>query len=56
MGTANAEESFRLKWNDYHSSITQTFNDLRQDKLLFDVSVMVDGKMFHVISNSTYFP
>ena len=29
MGTANAEESFRLKWNDYHSSITQTFNDLR---------------------------
>jgi len=48
MGTSapSAEEQYHLKWNDYHSSLTQCFRDLRDNHEMFDVSIMSNGRTF----------
>lgn len=42
MGTL--EDSFCLKWNDFHTSVTASFADIRNDADLFDVTLICDGK------------
>lgn len=45
MGTV-AEEQYHLRWNDYHSSLTQCFRDLRDNDEMLDVTIMSDGRTF----------
>ena len=35
-----ASESFCLRWNDFESSYTETFRDLRQDSKFSDVTLV----------------
>lgn len=37
-----SSENFRLKWNDYESSVSGAFRELRQDADFFDVSLSCD--------------
>ena len=45
MGTSTSEESFCLRWNDFHSCLISSFAVLREERHLLDVSlVCADGK------------
>jgi len=46
MGTTLTEEQYHLKWNDYHSSLTKSFRDLRDDDEMLDVTIVSDGRTF----------
>ena len=47
MGTSQAaEEQYHLKWNDYHSSLTKCFRDLRDNHEMLDVTIISDGRTF----------
>ena len=45
MGTV-AEEQYHLKWNDYHSSLTKCFRDLRDNDEMLDVMIVSGGRTF----------
>ena len=45
MGTV-AEEQYHLRWNDYHSSLTKCFRDLRDNDEMLDVNIISDGRTF----------
>ena len=45
MGTV-AEEQYHLRWNDYHSSLTKCFRDLRDNDEMLDVIIISDGRTF----------
>lgn len=40
------DETFTLKWNDFHTSVIATFSDLRDEKNLCDVTIVCDGEYF----------
>eukprot|EP00095_Tigriopus_kingsejongensis_P001909 maker-scaffold726_size105808-snap-gene-0.25 protein:Tk01909 transcript:maker-scaffold726_size105808-snap-gene-0.25-mRNA-1 annotation:"hypothetical protein TcasGA2_TC012869" len=42
----SSEDTFCLKWNDFHTSITTSFTDLRREKYLFDITIVCDGQHF----------
>lgn len=46
MGTTLTEEQYHLKWNDYHSSLTKCFRDLRNNDEMLDVTIIADGRTF----------
>jgi len=46
MGTTLTEEQYHLKWNDYHSSLTKCFLDLRNNDEMLDVAIIADGRTF----------
>jgi len=46
MGTTLTEEQYHLKWNDYHSSLTKCFRDLRTNDEMLDVAIIADGRTF----------
>jgi len=46
MGTSLAEEQYHLRWNDYHSSLTKCFRDLRDNDEMLDVTIISDGRTF----------
>jgi len=46
MGTTLTEEQYHLKWNDYHSSLTKCFRDLRNNDEMLDVAIIADGRTF----------
>ena len=46
MGSAAQEEQYHLKWNDYHSSLTKYFRDLRENDDMVDVAIVSDGRTF----------
>ena len=36
----SSDDSFCLKWNDFHTSVTASFADLRREADLFDVTLI----------------
>ncbi len=40
----SADDSFCLKWNDFHTSVTASFADLRSEADLFDVTLFCEGR------------
>ena len=47
MGTsAGGEEQYHLKWNDYNSSLTKCFRDLRDNDEMLDVTLVSQGQTF----------
>ena len=40
------EEQYHLKWNDFNSSLTKCFRDLRDNCEMLDVSIISNGKTF----------
>ncbi len=36
----STDDSFCLKWNDFHTSVTASFADLRRESDLFDVTLI----------------
>lgn len=42
----DGEDQYHLKWNDYHSSLTACFRDLRDNEEMLDVTICSDGKTF----------
>ena len=38
-----SSEKFSLKWNDFESNISSAFTELREDKELFDVTLLCDS-------------
>ena len=38
------EEAFCLKWNDFHTSLTSTFTELRAESDLLDATIICEGK------------
>lgn len=47
MGTsAGGEEQYHLKWNDYNSSLTKCFRDLRDNDEMMDVTLVSQGQTF----------
>lgn len=43
MGTSSPDDSFCLKWNDFHTSVTSSFADLRDESDLFDITLVCEG-------------
>lgn len=43
MGSASPDDSFCLKWNDFHTSVTSSFADLRAESDLFDITLVCEG-------------
>ena len=41
-------EKFCLKWNDYQSNIGHAFNDLREEKDFFDVTLACEDNQIEV--------
>jgi hypothetical protein len=45
MGSSSAtEDAYCLKWNDFHTSITASFSDLRNESDLLDAVIVVEGQ------------
>ena len=44
MGAVVNEEAFCLKWNDFHTSLTSTFTELRAESDLLDATIFCEGK------------
>ncbi len=44
MGTLGNEEAFCLKWNDFPTSLTSTFAELRNESDLFDATIICEGQ------------
>lgn len=43
MGTAAAEgEKYCLKWNDFSSNLSHAFQEMRDDKDFFDMTLVTD--------------
>ena len=40
---AVTEDAFCLKWNDFHTSLTSSFAELREESDLLDATVVCDG-------------
>ena len=40
----DANQKFCLKWNNFQSSVTSVFDNLRQDEELVDITLCCDGK------------
>ena len=40
----NNEEAFCLKWNDFHTSLTSTFTELRAESDLLDATIICEGQ------------
>lgn len=45
MGAVVNEEAFCLKWNDYHTSLTSTFTELRAESDLLDATIFCEGQL-----------
>ena len=41
--TASTDETFCLKWNDFHASVASSFADLRRERDLLDVALVCGG-------------
>ena len=41
------EEQFCLKWNDFQTNFQSSFQELRQNEALLDVTLACEGKEFH---------
>ena len=37
-----SQEKFSLKWNEFEKNILSTFKDLREEKELFDITLVSD--------------
>ena len=48
MGTVLNEDTFCLKWNDFHSSLTSTFTELRAESDLLDATIVCEGQALRV--------
>ena len=44
MGAVVNEEAFCLKWNDFHTSLTSTFTELRAESDLLDATIFCEGR------------
>ena len=44
MGAVVNEEAFCLKWNDFHTSLTSSFLELRAESDLLDVTIVCEGQ------------
>jgi hypothetical protein len=44
MGSSTTEDAYCLKWNDFHTSITASFSDLRNESDLLDTVVVCEGQ------------
>jgi hypothetical protein len=42
----STEEQYHLRWNDYHSSLTKCFRDLRDNEEMLDVTIISGGETF----------
>ena len=42
MGTSSGSEKYSLKWNDFTSNLSVSFQELRQDQDFFDVKLLTD--------------
>ena len=42
-GTMAANEKFCLKWNDFEHNVSSSFNDIREEKDFFDVTLVCDN-------------
>jgi len=45
MGAVVNEEAFCLKWNDFHTSLTSTFTELRAESDLLDATIFCEGQL-----------
>lgn len=45
MGAVVNEEAFCLKWNDFHTSLTSTFTELRAENDLLDATIFCEGQL-----------
>ena len=44
MGSVENNEAFCLKWNDFQSSLTNSFAEIRNENDLLDVTLICDGE------------
>lgn len=44
MGAVVNEEAFCLKWNDFHTSLTSTFTEIRAESDLLDATIVCEGQ------------
>ncbi len=45
MGAVVNEDTFCLKWNDFHTSLTSTFGELRAESDLLDATIVCEGQV-----------